>query len=582
MSEFVIDYKPVGKNGTLHLAAVLDGEPIHADKVDLARASARDKFKKALLAHCPALDGAAVDRELLRIATESTRPPRPASTFLPELDVSAVVRPELFHRYEVSGVLIPVVILHAGEPAGRWQLYLRWHDGGGRRERCELTQQIQLPDGRQVWPHPIPAAPTPTTVSLWSGEGRRAWLAGADAPEAAEVFGRIQDVFRHYVDFPPEHADGNTATLGLWVLLTYCYPAWSAVPYLSIGGPLGSGKSRVFELLARLVFRPTVSANMTAPCMFRSLHEQGGVLLLDEAERLREGSPDAAELRSILLSGYKVGSPAKRTEPTTDGKFRQVSFDIYGPKAIAGISTLPEALASRCIRLTMFRSAPDSSTPRRRLDEDPDLWAGLRDDLHALALEHGRAWLELAGRADACPAMSGRDFELWQPLLALALWLEGQGAAGLVQLMRSHAARLIELNRDDATPDGDEILLRILTEAVIEGRADWMTPTDLLKTATERDAGIFGKWSTRGIGTTLKRYGVVPYKVHGRRTYRGITLCQLRRIQDAYGIDLGITGEILPPLPPQAPFAPHAPPDDPELAFPGPSEGMEDSDGGNW
>ena len=76
-----------------------------------------------------------------------------------------------------------------------------------------------------------------------------------------------------------------------------------------------------------------------------------------------------------------------------------------------------------------------SRARRRRIDADPAGWQALRDDLHTLALEHGATWLELADREDVCPAMTGRDYELWQPLLALASWVESHGAKGLLELM---------------------------------------------------------------------------------------------------------------------------------------------------
>jgi hypothetical protein len=44
---------------------------------------------------------------------------------------------------------------------------------------------------------------------------------------------------------------GTTATLALWTILTYCFSVWDAVPYLFVGDPLVSGKSRVFEILSR-------------------------------------------------------------------------------------------------------------------------------------------------------------------------------------------------------------------------------------------------------------------------------------------------------------------------------------------
>ena len=121
-------------------------------------------------------------------------------------------------------------------------------------------------------------------------------------------------------------------------MFTYAYPAWSAVPYLWLGGPLGSGKTRVFNILSNLVYQPLSSSNMTAPCLFRTLHDQGGTLLLDEAETLTERTPEASQMRSILLSGYKSGSPAHRLNPDGNG-FKARAFDVFGPKAIAGISS---------------------------------------------------------------------------------------------------------------------------------------------------------------------------------------------------------------------------------------------------
>src|SRR5262249_8067223 len=158
-------------------------------------------------------------------------------------------------------------------------------------------------------------------------------------------------------DLPADTAAGTTATVALWVVLTYCYQAWPAVPYLFVGGPIGSGKSRLFEILIRLVFRALASSNLTGPALFRTLHDRGGTLVYDEAERLRQAT-DAGqqELLSMLLAGYKRGGQATRLEPIGDS-FRSVAFDVYGPKALACVAGLPPALASRCIPVTMFRAA---------------------------------------------------------------------------------------------------------------------------------------------------------------------------------------------------------------------------------
>jgi len=325
----------------------------------------------------------------------------------------------------------------------------------------------------------------------------------------------------------------------------YLYPVWPAAPYLSVGGSMASGKSTVFRVLSRMVFRPLESSNMTAACLFRTLHDLGGVLLLDEAERLRDQTPDAGEIRSILLSGYKRGSPAMRLEKDGE-RFRRVAFDVYGPKAIAGISSLPEALASRCIRITMMRADADSPKPRRRLAEDPDRWVTIRDQLHALSLEHGRTWLDLSGRADVVPSsFAGREYEVWQPIMALATWLQERGAAGLTDVVEDFAGDVVASGQEDAAPEADELLLKLLAWHVTAGTSWTTKASDLLHEARERDQVTFTKWTPKGVANTLRRYGVETRKGHGNagRTYSHVTVEALRKVEKAYGMDLG-----LPPL----------------------------------
>ena len=545
----VLDWTP-GRNGVNTIAVRRGDELLHSDKLDPVRASARRRFADELVSRCPAVPRDDIERELLALAGGLSKASEPAAADAPEFDTGQIVRPELFHAADVSGLAVPAVRMSGGGPAGKWALLLRWHSDG-KRERSGLESSIELPGGARLWVHPVPGDPEPTARAAWGAKARAAWLDGADVPNAADVWARVAERFTHYLDFPPDVAPGTVATLATWVLLTYTYPAWPAVPYLAIGGPMASGKSTLFRVLARLVFRPLESSNMTAACLFRTLHERGGTLLLDEAERLRDGSPEAGELRSVLLSGYKKGSPAIRLEKQGD-TFQRVTFDLYGPKALACIGSLPEALVSRCVRIGMFRAAADSPKPRRRLDEDSAVWAGLRDDLHAVALEYGRDWLALANRADVVPdALGGRDFELWQPLLALAAWLESHGAAGLLGVLTEHAERTVESSRDDAVPESDELLLRLLAEHVVGGTARTLKAGDLLKQAREADGVTFKYWTPKGVGTALARYGLRTRKGTGStgRTFAAVSLASLRRVQAAYGFDLALPPENVPHVP---------------------------------
>ncbi|MBA7527940.1 hypothetical protein ES705_20122 [subsurface metagenome] len=533
------EHVPVGNNGKINLTVKLDNNTLVIDKLDILSASVRDKFAKKLCKDRPGIDCELVNEQLLSIAGEVQKQQSMEladEESSGELDVSHIVRPERFITPQVSGLTVATLVLCGGKPASRWRVYLQWTSN--TREVRDLSDSIDLPNKTKLWIHPIPGQVSIKTVPAWSESARKAWLAGEDSPDPAEIFKKLCKCIAYFVDFPEQHGPGATSTLALWVMLTYVYPAWSAVPYLYLGGPAGSGKTRVFEVLSRLVFRPLQSSNMTGAALFRTLHGNGGTLIYDEAERLKQNTPDVGEINSMLLAGYKRGGRATRLEPVGD-TFKTVEFDVFGPKALACIKGLPVALGSRCISIYMFRAGKDSLIPRRRIDNHSSRWQTLRDDLHALALNYGPDFLSLAGQHDVCPNMSGRNFELWQPLLALAGWIEECGAVGLLKLMQDHAIGHIESGQDEQTPDCDEALLRSLAKLLESGSSP--IAKDVLEEAKTEESRMFDSWSAKGAANALKRYSIKTKKTVGRRTYRHVTLDDLKHVQAVYGMDLGLT-----------------------------------------
>jgi hypothetical protein len=481
------------------------------------------------------------------MAADLAAPPKaapPAETV--ELGDGRVVRPERFILPDVSGLTVPRRIVRGGEPVSEWMLYLRWQDG--RQEAMPLPEVLSV-GGERVFFSTRPPEPPPSMLPGWSAASRSGWLAGSTSMPPDEVCRLLLQSFGKYLDLPPESAAGTVAMLTTWVMLTYIFPVFDAVPYLAVGGPAGSGKSRVFELLAQVVLRPLNTSNVSNPALFRSLHAFGGVALLDEAERLRESrSPEVAELLSSLLSGYKRDGCATRCEAAGDGQFVMRHFNVFGPKALACINELPPTLATRCLAVPMFRSPPGSPKPKLRVEADAQRWQSLRDALHILAVEHGSEWLDLPGRQDVVPEMSGRNFELWQPLLAIAAWLEDRGARGMLDLLQRHAMLLIESSREAATPPDDESLLRALARAVGSGIAP--TASELLATVGEADLSRFRHWSPRTVAAHLGRYGLRSRKCNGRHIFDPAT-ADLLRVQQAYGIDLDLPQPDPDPTPDQ-------------------------------
>jgi len=533
-----IAFEPNKIGSTKGLLIVQQGNKVlHSDRIDIAKAKDRTAFLNKLKKLCLSIDTDTLRESMLEeVKKASAEKVKPDSESPTELDISRIVRPSLFHVPEVSGLLIPVARLNEeNEVEGGWMLCIQWADG--RRQYLNLGEYLELNDDLKLWFHPIPWPPLPNTLPRWSREGRAKWLDGY-VPQIELIFKRLCERFAYFLEFPIDEAIGVTATLALWTILTYVYPIFSAVPYLSIGGPLGSGKSRIYEVLSLVILNPLHSSNLTAPCLFRTLHAQGGILLLDEAERLRDKTPDAGEIRSVLLSGYKRGAQAHRLEKVKDS-FVPVAFDVYGPKAIAGISGLPAALASRCVKIMMFRAGKHSPKPKRRIDPNAKIWSDLRDDLHAMALTMGASFIRIAAWQSPCKDLNGRDLEVWQPLLAMAKLVEEAGATGLLEIVEKHALRCIQSVNEDVVPESDEILLRLLSGKV-EDSQQGITAGELLIAAVNDAPAVFSRYSARGVSAILNRYGIKSHRSGGKR-YFCPTHSQWQAIEESYEIDLGFT-----------------------------------------
>jgi hypothetical protein len=542
------------KVGSKHRVAVRRGdELLHLDEFNTSSARSRNAFTKAVILKFPDAVARDVDAELLHISEDAGATAPVEST---ELDLFNICRPEQFFTHEISGLAVAVPCLMDGKPAARYLQLLRWSDG--RREERPMAETLDMPDGRKLFLHPTPNEPNiETAKGVWSATSREEWLSGNDSPDVAKLFRNIVGAIKHFVSLPPDRSEGTYATLGLWVWLTYVYRAWETIPYMYTGGPYNSGKTRLFDVLNLLVFRPLPTQNMTAPLLFRSLHDRGGTLLLDEAERLKSPTPDQQELGSMLLAGNHRGGQAMRLEPYGDS-FRPVAFDVFGPKALACIAGLPTPLTSRCITILMFRASKDSEKPRRDLDTHPERWQAIRDRLHVVTLEHGKKWLELARRKDVLPSgFSNRDAQLWQPLLAIASFIDESGEPGLLEMMQAHALRTVTEAHDDAVPEADEMLLTILAERVQHGERP--TSSELLAEAQNRDGSTFAKWSPRGVSSRLGNYGLKAHKIDNRRIYKNVKP-QLLAVQVSYNLPLGI---------PETPFLPKNRPDRPVTPTPG-------------
>ena len=90
--------------------------------------------------------------------------------------------------------------------------------------------------------------------------------------------------------------------LSLFDLHTYAFQLRDISTYVGVESPeKRCGKTTLLAVLGKLVSRPVMAANISAPAFFRVIEEMRPTLLIDEADTFLK---KRSELRGILNAGY--------------------------------------------------------------------------------------------------------------------------------------------------------------------------------------------------------------------------------------------------------------------------------------
>jgi hypothetical protein len=464
-----------------------------------------------------------------------------------EIDTGNMMSPSLFHTENVSGVLVPVTVQMQGNKLSKWKLYLNWNNG--KREAIDLSNSLTLPNGQTLWFHPIPVAPALMQQVRWGCQERIQWLEGNSVLSTNDLLVKLARLFEEFIDFTDETIP---YILACWTMMTYCFDIFPAIPYLWFHGQRGSGKSRCLHLLNEVAFSPVNTTSTTPSALFRTLDQQPGTILLDEAEKLGGGRNEQSDLRLILQSGYSQGTFVQRSECI--GKdYTPKNFNVYGPKALGSIGSIEPTLATRCIEIVMIRAKGDSIKPSRDLDEMSPIWSNLRSDLYAWSLVNGSALLALAKNADILPpGLHNRDAQLWKPLLCIALLADQSGSQKIINRLHQYIVdKYLPAVLDNNIPLVDEVVLQELTYALRETDFTMgIQCQELLEYLRDRDQETFGAYNAQRIANLLRRYNIVTEKNNGLRLLRP-SLAQLRDIKERYGFDLPLEGGPTGPVDPR-------------------------------
>lgn len=212
-------------------------------------------------------------------------------------------------------------------------------------------------------------------------------------------------------------SDPEADVLALWVAHTYVFEYGETTPYIAILSPtMGSGKTRLLEILEHLVSRPWTAVDVTGPTLFRTIAAESPTILIDEADAL-----SVSPIRAVLNAGFRRGGSVPRVE-SVKGVKGVVRYNVFCPKAFAGIAgqrmPLPATVLDRSIQIRLRRRMADEPVAPFKHYLVAGETAPLRERLEAFRDRHGSALLGLI--PELPPSLSDRAQEAWEPLLNIA------------------------------------------------------------------------------------------------------------------------------------------------------------------
>jgi len=412
------------------------------------------------------------------------------------------VSPALDFVDDAGYVSVPLHVLADGKLTQRYFLLT------SQRQRLALSNANLFHNHKIIFQ----SMPNILGDSRWSPRDIDKFLRNEAQTDPVVTFIDIRETYNEYLDFKEQH---TADVLAIWTMGTYVFPIFESYPYLFLRGEKGSGKTKTMTVAEKLCFNAEHSSNISSALLFRIIEGSSCTLLIDEAESLQHRKQNE-DLRLLLNSGYKRGGSAYRVEPET---MQLQRFEVYSPKMIANIGGLENVLESRCIKIIMLRTKDKSKSDKAVIERGAD-WAYLRNLLYCFGLtyfpEIREIYLNAAPRWNL-KSVSGREGELWFPLLSIALCLDRKGYDGLYDRIKEVAMMKSQEAKDTGLDDWSNALLLALKVITLSQETDIQNRDirERMKEYFDDDsAALTGRW----IGNALTRFKLVAER---KRTNRG-------------------------------------------------------------
>jgi hypothetical protein len=252
------------------------------------------------------------------------------------------------------------------------------------------------------------------------GQGRPVEIPAAEPwPEpvnGAELLDGITKAMHRYVILP----DAEAVAIALWAVRTHAHDAFEFNPLLWLkSAEKRSGKTRLCEVLDRVVARPLLVSSISPSALLRVIEVRSPTVFLDELDPALKKSPEMAEaLRGLINSSFNRRTARHiMNVPKLGGGYEPREFSMWAPLALSGIGGLPDTVVDRAIRVEMKRKLKGEKIERLRQRDG--------EDLRVLGRKAAR-WAEdhMEELRNARPEMpewlNDRAADAWEPLFAIA------------------------------------------------------------------------------------------------------------------------------------------------------------------
>jgi hypothetical protein len=333
---------------------------------------------------------------------------------------------------------------------------------------------------------------------------RRLWESGllrfpstvAPYGSTPQLMDEIKSFIRKFADLPHDWL----SVIVLYVLMTWVYDRFTALPYLRFLGEPGTGKTRLLQICASICYKGMVaSGNITGPALFRTIDLVRGTMAIDEADF--KDSAEWSDLTKIINTGYKDGSPVIRCN---SNNFDPEPFRVYGPKIISTRRRFEdEAIETRCLTLeTKERKVPPHIPLQLPITFDSDA-CQLRNQLLQWRFDN---YVHISAKEEGLRHLSPRAGEIGASLAAVAPDEES---------FRQLQAFLGRVDAGDREENPKSIVKQVLAEMQAVPSKTSTTVKDVAEAAGAHCEGMgLNYMSPKKVGGILRSLGYQPRKTN--------------------------------------------------------------------